>query len=152
MAGSRLRQLPRPDPPAAASGPGATYFEGTLALYRINLDTNIYNYAVQWGAFTNWTLRSWRHRHSPDDQGAGQEYIELYLLDTTQTNRLTHIVNNVNYWVGHNMGFSAWTYVDSIHMSMPAFAKLSALNSNAISALKTNAMYSPTDVLLFPQH
>ena len=29
----------------------ATYFEGALALYRINQDPNIYNYAAQWGAF-----------------------------------------------------------------------------------------------------
>ena len=40
----------------------------------------------------------WRHGHVPDDQGPGQEYIELYQFDATQTNRLTHIVNNVNYW------------------------------------------------------
>jgi unsaturated rhamnogalacturonyl hydrolase len=121
----------------------ATYIEGDLALYRINLDTNIYNYAVQWGAFPNWTLRSGDTDTLPDDQGAGQEYIELYQFDTSQTNRLTHIVNNVNYWVGHNVGFSAWSYVDSIHMSMPAFAKLSVLNSNVISALNSNAVYSP---------
>ncbi|MGA2178826.1 MAG: glycoside hydrolase family 88 protein [Verrucomicrobiota bacterium] len=120
-----------------------TYFEGDLALYRINHDPNIYNYAVQWGAFPNWSLRYGDTDTSPDDQCAGQEYIELYQFDTTQTNRLTHIVNNVNYWVSHNQGLSSWTYVDSIHMSMPAFAKLSVLNSNVISALKTNYTYSP---------
>jgi unsaturated rhamnogalacturonyl hydrolase len=120
-----------------------TYFEGDLALYRINHDTNIYNYAVQWGAFTNWSLRSGDSDTSPDDQCAGQEYIELYQFDTTQTNRLTHIVNNVNYWMGHNTGLSQWTYVDSIHMSMPAFAKLSVLNSNVLSTLNTNYTYSP---------
>jgi rhamnogalacturonyl hydrolase YesR len=121
----------------------ATYIEGDLALYRINHDTNIYNYAVQWGAFPNWALRGGDTGTSPDDQDAGQEYIELYQFDTTQTNRLTHIVNNVNYWVSRNQGLSSWTYVDSIHMSMPAFAKLSVLNSNVISALKTNYTYSP---------
>jgi unsaturated rhamnogalacturonyl hydrolase len=121
----------------------ATYFEGDLALYRINLDTNIYNYAVQWGAFPGWTLRYGDTDPSPDDQDTGQEYIELYQFDTTQTNRLTHIVNNVNYWVSNSLGLSTWTYVDSIHMSMAAFAKLSVLNSNVISALNSNALYSP---------
>jgi unsaturated rhamnogalacturonyl hydrolase len=120
-----------------------TYFEGDLALYRINHDTNIYNYAVQWGTFPGWALRSGDTDTSPDDQCAGQEYIELYQFDITQTNRLTHIVNDVNYWVGHNTGLSQWTYVDSIHMSMPAFAKLSVLSSNVISGLKTNYTYSP---------
>jgi rhamnogalacturonyl hydrolase YesR len=120
-----------------------TYFEGSLALYRINHDTNIYNYAVQWGVFTNWNLRYGDTDNSPDDQCAGQEYVELYQLDTSQTNRLTHIVNNVNFWMSGNVGLSAWTYVDSIHMSMPAFAKLGVLNSNVISTLKTNATYLP---------
>ena len=119
-----------------------TYMEGSLALYRLNHDTNIYNYAVQWGQFPNWGLRSGDTDTSPDDQCAGQEYVELYQFDTTQTNRLAHIANNVNYWMSHNTGLSQMTYVDSIHMSMPAFAKLGALNSNIISALKTNATYA----------
>jgi len=120
-----------------------TYFEGSLALYRVNHDLNIYNYAVQWGSFTNWNLRYGDTDNSPDDQCAGQEYVELYLLDTNQTSRLTHIANNVNFWMKSNLGLSTWTYVDSIHMSMAAFAKLSVLNSNTISALKTNATYAP---------
>lgn len=121
----------------------ATYIEGALALYGVNQDTNIYNYAVRWGTFTNWAIRFGDMDTVPDDQGAGQEYIELYQLDTTQTNRLAHIVNNVNFWVKGNVGLISWSYVDSIHMSMPAFAKLSVLNSNVLSTLKTNYTYSP---------
>jgi unsaturated rhamnogalacturonyl hydrolase len=121
----------------------ATYIEGDLALYRINHDTNIYNYAVQWGAFTNWNLRHGDTDNTSDDQGAGQEYAELYLLDITQTNRLTHIANNVNFWVKNHTGLTTMTYVDTLHMSMPAFAKLSVLNSNVIGALKTNYTYMP---------
>jgi unsaturated rhamnogalacturonyl hydrolase len=120
-----------------------TYIEGVLALYRLNHDTNIYNYAVQWAAFTNWSLRYGDKDTAPDDQCAGQDYIELYQFDPSQTNRLAHIVNNANYWVGRNQGTSSWTYVDSLHMSMPAFAKLSVLNSNLIGALTTNSAYSP---------
>lgn len=120
-----------------------TYFEGSLALYRVNHDTNIYNYAVQWGTFPNWALRVSDTDTSADNQCAGQEYIELYQFDTTQTNRLTHIANNANYWMSHKQGLSSWTYVDTIHMSMPVFAKLGVLNSNVISALKTNATYAP---------
>src|SRR5579862_2622030 len=120
-----------------------TYIEGALALYRMNHDTNIYNYAVQWGAFTNWNLRFGDTDTLPDDQCAGAEYIELYQLDTTQTNRLTHIVNSANFWMSGNQGIAQWTYVDSIHMSMPAFAKLSVLDSNILATLKTNSTYSP---------
>ena len=121
----------------------ATYIEGDLALDRINHDTNIYNYAVQWGAFTNWNLRYGDTDNTSDDQGAGMEYVELYQIDTTQTNRLTHIVNNVNFWVSNHTGIGVMTYVDTLHMSMPAFAKLGVLNSNIISGLKTNHTYMP---------
>lgn len=132
-----------PGPHASCIWTRGTYVEGSLALYRVNHDTNIYNYAVQWGAFTNWNLRYGDSDTAPDSQCAGQEYIELYQFDNIQTNRLIHIANNANYWTSHNQGTSSWTYVDSIHMSMPAFAKLGVLNSNVISALKTNYAYSP---------
>lgn len=117
-----------------------TYFEGDLALYRINLDSNIYNYAVQWGTFHNWGLRGGDAGTSADDQCAGQAYIELYQLDPTQTNRLTHIVNNVNFWMSTNAP-QWWWWIDALHMSMPVFAKLSVLNSNVIPALATNYTY-----------
>ncbi len=120
-----------------------TYFEGALALYRINHDANIYNYAVQWGDFHHWALRVSDTDTSADNQCIGQDYLELYQLDPTQTNRLTHIANNVNYWISRKQGLSSWSYVDTIHMSMPVFAKLSVLNSNTISALQTNATYAP---------
>ena len=81
-----------------------TYFEGALALYRINHDANIYNYAVQWGDFHHWALRVSDTDTSADNQCIGQDYLELYQLDPTQTNRLTHIANNVNYWISRKRG------------------------------------------------
>ena len=33
-----------------------TYFEGVLALYRLNHDPAIYTYATNWGTFHNWAL------------------------------------------------------------------------------------------------
>jgi rhamnogalacturonyl hydrolase YesR len=133
-------------PPASKPHPSniwtrGTYFEGVLALYRINLDPNIYNYAVQWGTFHNWAL--WgadTSDPSANDQCCGQAYIELYQLDPTQTSRLTHIVNNVNFWMSTNAP-QWWWWVDALHMSMPVFAKLSVLNSNVIGALATNYTY-----------
>jgi rhamnogalacturonyl hydrolase YesR len=118
-----------------------TYFEGALALFKINLDPSIYNYAKAWGTFHAWALRGADNTDTtPDDQGAGQEYIEMYQLDTTQTNRLGHITANANFWVSGTTS-QRWTYVDALQMSMPVFAKLSVLSSNVISGLKSNATY-----------
>jgi len=102
----------------------ATYIEGALALFRVNHDPLIYKYATNWGAYTNWCLRYNLDStdRTPDDQGAGMDYLELYQLDPTQTQRLTHITNNLNSWVARpDVGYLY--YVDALHMSMQAFAR-----------------------------
>jgi rhamnogalacturonyl hydrolase YesR len=121
-----------------------TYFEGALALYRINFDPTIYTYAEGWGNFSSWAL--WGNDTtdvSPDDQCCGQGYIEMYQLDTTQSQRLTHITKNVNFWVG-NSTVARWTYVDALHMSMPVFAKLGSLHAGILAGNATylSKMYS----------
>jgi rhamnogalacturonyl hydrolase YesR len=105
-----------------------TYFEGALALYRINQDPTIYNYAVDWGSFPNWGLRYGDTDTNADSQCAPQSYIELYQFDTTQTNRLTHPITNANFWC--NSSKVGWGYVDALHMSMPMFAKLAAITGS----------------------
>jgi rhamnogalacturonyl hydrolase YesR len=115
-----------------------TYFEGALALYYINSDPAIYTYAVNWGTFFTWKLRGndttdWL----PDDQCCGQAYIELYQLDTTQSARLTHITANVNAWVA-NSTLSMCNYVDSLHMTLPGFAKLGSVHAGILAG---NATY-----------
>ena len=105
-----------------------TYFEGALALYRINQDPNIYNYAVAWGSFPNWGLRYGDTDTNADSQCAAQSYIELYQFDTTQTNRLTHPITNADFWC--NSSKVGWGYVDALHMSMPMFAKLTAITGS----------------------
>ena len=96
----------------------------------------------------------------PDDHVAGQGYIELYQLDTTQTERLTHITNNANYWVSRST-VDYYYYADALHMSMPTFAKLTALTGDTNYAGKmysyfhynksvigpSNGLYSTTDHL-----
>jgi len=130
-----------------------TYMEGDLALYAINQDPNIYNYAVQWGALFNWRLSGSYTTTDPNAQCAGQQYIELYLQNPVpaNTNRLTNIVNSVNYWIANNVGLTAWSFVDAIHMSMPAYAQLATLNSNTMPALKNNATYPATMYSYFHQ-
>jgi unsaturated rhamnogalacturonyl hydrolase len=123
----------------------ATYIEGAMALWRVNQDRAITNYATQWGAFTNWTIRYGATDTSPDDQCAGSEYIELYLLNTTLTNRITNIVANLNYWMFTNSTTTNWWwYIDGVHMSMPAFAKMAAISASTNAnffAYNTNYAY-----------
>jgi rhamnogalacturonyl hydrolase YesR len=129
---------------------GGTYFEGALALYRINLDPAIYNYAVQWGTFHSWALRHGDTGTLADDQCAGQDYIELFQFDTTQSNRLTHITANVDFWVS-GATVKRWTYVDALYVSMPAFAKLTAItgSTNYPAGMYSYFNYTKTTLGLF---
>jgi rhamnogalacturonyl hydrolase YesR/predicted secreted protein len=116
----------------------ATYFEGALALYRINADPAIYTYAINWGAFFTWKLRgSDTTDFLPDDECCGASYIELYQTNTTQTQYLTHITANVNAWLA-NSNISLCNYVDALHMALPAWAKLGSLH---VGVLTGNATY-----------
>jgi len=122
----------------------ATYFEGSLAMWRINHDPAITNYATQWGTFHNWTLRGDVTGTSADDQCAGSEFIELYQLTPALTNRISNIVANLKYWMFTNSSGTKtdwWWYIDGIHMSMPAFAKMAAISGSS-NTNYANKMYS----------
>src|SRR5207302_1303573 len=90
----------------------AVYFEGALALHRINKDPAVYKYAVDWGTFHNWGLRKGDTNENPDDQCAGQAYIELYQLDTTKTERLIHIRANLDNWT-NSPKLDYYTWIDT---------------------------------------
>lgn len=111
----------------------ATYFEGSLAMWRVNHDPAITNYATRWGNFHNWILRNGAIDTSADNQCAGSEYIELYMLNTALTNRITNIVANLKYWMTNSGGTKTdwWWYIDGIHMSGPAFAKMAAISGSS---------------------
>ena len=75
----------------------ATYYEGLLALYRINHDAALYAYALEWATFHNWDMRDGLSTRNPDNQCCGQVYLEMYDIDP-QEERLTNItacINNV---------------------------------------------------------
>ncbi len=137
----------------------ATYFEGSLAMWRVNHDPAITNYATQWGTFHNWTIRGGGTDTSADDQCAGSEFIELYQLAPALTNRITNIVANLNYWMfTDSTTTNWWWYIDGIHMSMPAFAKMAAMGdwnanyANTNYAYKMNLYFNYTKSLLPPSN
>ena len=138
----------------------ATYFEGSLAMWRVNHNPAITNYATGWGTFHNWTLRNGAIDTTTDNECAGSEYIELYQLTPALTNRITNIVANLNYAMS-TVGTNWWYYIDCIHMSGPAFAKMAALsgitNSNYAAKMYSywsciKSTYGPSNGLYNPYH
>ncbi|MEO5916232.1 MAG: glycoside hydrolase family 88 protein [Luteolibacter sp.] len=134
----------------------AVYFEGALALHRINQDAAIRKYAVGWGDFHKWGFRKGDATQNPDDQCAGQAYIELYQIDTSKTERLAPIRANLDNWTKQPK-LDYYTWIDTLQMSMPCFAKLGVIDKQPAyfdkmfalydHAKTTQGLYNPKDRL-----
>jgi rhamnogalacturonyl hydrolase YesR len=122
-----------------------TYYEGLMALYYINRDTNLYKYAVDWGTFHKWepAYGGTTTRHA-DNHCCMQTYLELYNLDKKEERRTkvkTCIDNMINSTKRND-----WTWIDALQMAMPVYAKLGTIyNDNKYF----NAMY---ELYSFPRY
>lgn len=136
-----------------------TYYEGLMALYKINPDPSYLNYAVTWGEFHKWGLRNGIKTRNGDDQCCGQTYIDLYLLDTSKPERIKDIRACIDNMIATDK-IDDWSWIDAIHMSMPVFARLGYVYKDnryfdranemyMYTKLKqgTNGLYSPVDHL-----
>ncbi|MGE5418596.1 MAG: glycoside hydrolase family 88 protein, partial [Chloroflexota bacterium] len=53
----------------------AVYYEGLMALYKINPNEAFVNYTLQWGQSHNWSMRDGVKTRNADNQCCGQTYI-----------------------------------------------------------------------------
>ena len=120
----------------------ATYYEGLLALYRITQDPALYEYAVRWASGHRWGLRNGPLTRNPDDQCCGQAYIELYELDA-KPERISDITACIDHLVRLPEN-DDWSWVDTLHMAMPVFAKLGVLLRRPAYLEKMHALYRYT--------
>jgi len=100
-----------------------TYYEGLIALYKLNPDPAYLKYAVDWGEFHKWGLRNGITTRNGDDQCCGQTYIDLYLLDPSKEERIKDIKACIDNMMATDK-VDDWSWIDAIHMSMPVFARL----------------------------
>lgn len=101
----------------------AVYYEGLMALYRIDPRPAYYRYAVAWADFHHWDLRDGdTYTRNADDQAAGQTYIDLYRLDP-QPGRIRAIKASIDGMMATDE-VDDWSWIDAIQMAMPVFARL----------------------------
>ncbi len=121
----------------------AAYYEGLMALYYVNEDINLYNYAVDWGESHDWeTTYGIPDTRDGDYQCCGQTYIELYEI-SNNGDWIAPITENINNMVDDDKN-DDWSWVDAIQMSMPVFAKLGAIYSDTNYFDKMYKLYSYT--------
>lgn len=118
----------------------AVYYEGLMALYKIDPKKEYYDYAVDWAAKHNWSLRSGPATRNADDQCCGQTYIDLYLLDKQEA-RIQAIRASIDNMVKSEKK-DDWSWVDALQMAMPVFVKLGVLYNDTSYFRKMYDLYS----------
>jgi len=101
------------------------YYEGLMALHKIDPQKSYYDYAVSWGENHKWGLRNGIQTRNADDQCCGQTYIDLYLIDKKEA-RIKDIKASIDLMV-ESEKVNDWTWIDALQMAMPVFAKLGVI-------------------------
>lgn len=99
------------------------YYEGLMAMYKLNPDQQYLDYATRWGEFHKWNLRDGIKTRNADNQCCGQTYIDLYLLDRYKEERIKPIRACIDSMLA-TAKIDDWNWIDAIQMAMPVYARL----------------------------
>jgi len=108
----------------------AVYYEGLMALQRIDPQQRYVDYATTWATFHQWTPRNGVQTCDADDQCCGQTYLELMPYSGLPAE--THIANireNLNHQMQtpnpkNGSLYGWWTWIDAIQMAMPLYVQM----------------------------
>lgn len=118
------------------------YYEGLMALYKIDKQKSYYDYAVSWGEAHKWGLRNGTKTRNGDDQCCGQTYMDLYLIDP-KPERIKDIKTCMDNMVNSEKK-DDWTWIDALQMAMPVFAQLGVIYKDDSYYEKMYEMYMHT--------
>ncbi|MFT4033010.1 MAG: glycoside hydrolase family 88 protein [Siphonobacter sp.] len=117
------------------------YYEGLMALYKVHPKKEYLDYALSWGEAHHWGLRNGITTRNADNQCCGQTYIDLYMLDTSKTERIKDIKACIDNTVQSPKN-SDWTWIDALQMAMPVYAKLGVIYKDTSYFEKMYRMYN----------
>jgi unsaturated rhamnogalacturonyl hydrolase len=103
----------------------AVYYEGLMALHKIDPKKEYYNYAMDWSNHHKWEPRDGLNTRNADNQCCGQTYIELYQLDK-KPEYIEPIKKNIDLMLVSEK-IDDWHWIDALQMAMPIFAKLGTI-------------------------
>ena len=120
----------------------AVYFEGLMALYSVDKNKSYYNYAVDWSASHNWSLRDGIKTRNGDNQACGQTYIDLYKIDK-DIHHVDSIKASIDLMV-QSQKIDDWSWVDAIQMAMPVLTQLGVIYKDTNYFNRMYQMYAFT--------
>jgi len=124
----------------------AVYYEGLMAMYRLNPDKAYYDYAVSWGESHQWGLNGGIQTRNADNQCCGQTYIDLYLVDK-KPERIKDIKASVDLMIASDK-IDDWTWIDALQMAMPVYARLGVLTNDNRYYERMYQMYMTSKTVL----
>ncbi len=99
------------------------YYAGLMAMYAQSPNPKWLKYAVDWGEFHHWKAGVGNASRHADFQCCGQAYLDLYLLDSSRSERKAHIKELIDNMLGTDE-IDDWHWVDALFMAMPIFAQI----------------------------
>lgn len=121
----------------------AVYYEGLMALYKINPNEAFVNYTLQWGQSHNWSMRDGVKTRNADNQCCGQTYIDLYMMDRYKEERIRDIRACIDSMAASDK-IDDWTWIDALQMAMPVFARLGKVYDDDKYFDRMHVMYMNT--------
>jgi rhamnogalacturonyl hydrolase YesR len=119
------------------------YYEGLMALVKLNPDQKYLDYSINWGGFHKWNLRDGIKTRNGDNQCCGQTYIDLYLLDRYREERIKPIKACIDNMLATDK-IDDWNWIDALQMAMPVFARLGKIYNDEKYYDRMHEMYMYT--------
>jgi unsaturated rhamnogalacturonyl hydrolase len=119
------------------------YYEGLMALYKLDPKPTDLDYTTRWADFHQWNLRDGEtYTRNADNQCAGQTYIDMYLLDP-KPYKIEKIKASIDSMM-RTTKVDDWSWVDAIQMAMPVFAQLGVVYNEPAYWERMHEMYMYT--------
>ncbi len=99
------------------------YYEGLMALYKINPNQYFIDYTTRWAEAHKWNMRDGITTRNADNQCCGQTYIDMYMMDRYKEERILPIKSCIDSMIATEK-IDDWNWIDALQMAMPVFARL----------------------------
>lgn len=119
------------------------FYEGLLNAYRECPHDEWLRYALDWGEFHQWYSCTDSQKRHADFQCCGQAYLQMYMMDPSQSQRMAHIKMRIDDMLATNK-IDDWYWIDAIQMAMPIFAMLGTITNNQAYWERMYEMYQFT--------
>lgn len=122
----------------------AVYYEGLMALYKIDPKKKYYNYALDWSQKHNWDMMRGTFTRNADNQACGQTYLDLYEIDGKKhPERIKYVKMSMDSMIASGKS-DDWWWIDALQMGMPIYTKLGRITGDKKYFDKNYEMYAFT--------